>query len=144
MFATFFLTSATGWVSALLIAVTTAIPYVLGRRGPNSSLQQLGPFLIRLRLHYWLGYIILVLSIVHAAFSMTRATFSGSQSLGLFLAMGAFVLLFCQLVLGLNLSNPTQGRRGLRRWHFRAMLGVAVLGLGHIVLNSALIGVLIP
>ena len=74
---------------------------------------------------------------------MTRAILSERQSFGLFLAIGALALLFWQLVLRLNLRHPTKGRHGLRRWHFRAMIDVAVLGLGHLVLNSALIGVLI-
>jgi len=136
MFPNFYLTSASGWASALLVAITTTLPYMLRRRAANSQMQWLGPFLLRLRPHYWLGYIIAGLSMLHAFLAMNRQTLNGTSNLGLLLAMGALFLLFWQVMLGLSLKQRTESRRVQRRWHFTLMLGIVGLGMGHILLNS--------
>jgi len=145
MFATFLLTSTTGWAAALLVGVTSALPYVLGRGSSTSTIRRLGPFLSRLRPHYWLGYALLGLSTIHAALTLNnQAIVHASRPVGIALASGGLALLVGQLVLGLRLNGPCRGRGRLRRWHFRAMLGVAALGIGHLVLNSPLLGALLP
>ena len=106
-------------------------------------MQWLGPFLIRLRPHYWLGYIIVGLSLLHAALSMTRQLMSGTNSVGLLLATGTLMLLFIQLAIGISLSQRTENRREQRRWHFTLMLTIVAFGAGHIALNSVLLRVFI-
>lgn len=144
MFPNFYLTSISGWASALLVTITTTLPYVLRRRAANPQMRWLGPFLVRLRPHYWLGYIIVGLSLLHASLSMNRQTMNGANSLGLLLATGALFLLFWQVMLGMSLSKPTEGRRMQRRWHFTLMVSIMVLGISHILLNSVLVRVLFP
>ena len=128
-----------GWIAAILIAITTALAYFLRRHGSHPPTTQREPYLARLRLHYWLGYTILVTTGIHATISTTGRAANAGQSLGVVLAIGTLALLFWQLVLGLNLNGPTRNRQRLRRLHFRVMLGIVTLGLGHIVLNSALL-----
>jgi len=144
MLVTFLISPIIGWLSTLLIAVTITLPYILKRRRVNSTPQRHKPYLIRLRPHYWLGYILLMLSVVHAIFSLTSANMSDSQSLGVLFAIGALLFLFRQLVLGINLNSSTQHRRTLRRQHFRTMLVIIMLGLIHIFLNTTLISILFP
>lgn len=143
MFLNVYFVSASGWASALLVAITTSLPYLLRRRAVTPQTQWLGPFLVRLRPHYWLGYLIVGLSLLHAGLSMSRELMNGTNSLGLTLATGALFLLFWQVTLGLSLSQRTTHRRQQRRWHFAVMLGIAALGSGHIVLNSVLLRVLV-
>ncbi len=135
--------SISGWAAALLVTITTPLPYLLRRGVVNTmNLQWLGPFLLRLRPHYWLGYIIVGLSLLHASLSMTCQVMNGTSSLGLMLATGALFLLFWQVTLGVSLSQRTEHRRVQRHWHFAAMLGIVGLGSGHILLNSVFIRVL--
>jgi len=49
------------------------------------------------------------------------------------------VLIASQVLLGRRLSEPTRGDRlYLRRWHFWSMIGIVVLGLGHVALDGPL------
>jgi hypothetical protein len=83
------------------------------------------------------------LSMLHAMLSMNFQTMNGTSSFGLLLAMGALVLLLWQVMIGTSLSRPTENRRSQRRSHFALMVGIVVLGAGHILLNSVLVRLLI-
>lgn len=144
MFAAVLLTSISGWLSAILVGATTALPYVFRRKALNQQIRSLGPFLLRMKPHYWIGYVIVGLSTLHASLAMNKQTMSGTNMFGLLLATGALFLMFWQLIIGLSLRQPTEGRRTQRRWHFTVMLGIVSLGIGHIALNSVLARVLFP
>lgn len=97
--------------------------------------EQAAPYLRRLWPHFWLGYVILALSIVHAGTVM--GAMRRANSAGLLAATGAFFLLLFEIVLGLSLQDEgLSGRRPLRRLHFWTMAAfVATLGL-HLCLNG--------
>ena len=125
----FLLVSATGWVAVLVLGITTALPYLLrSRRGTSPFRQRLWP-------HYWLGYGLVVLVMVHSSFVMGPAM-ARSDSAGIWAATLALGLLFLQLALGLLLQNGNPSQRQLRRLHFRSMIALAVLVVVHLWRNG--------
>lgn len=133
-----FLASASGWVIVVLAAATISLPYLL--RGDFLKVEegQPPPYLIKLKPHYWIGYGILAFSFAHAWVAMSVGLTRMVDLAGIYLASGALAMLSIQFILGLRLRKPHQrNREKLRRWHFWTMLGVLILGLTHIVLNSA-------
>lgn len=125
----FLLVSATGWVAVLVLGITTALPYLLRSR------QGTTPFRKRLWPHYWLGYGLLVLVMVHSSFVMGPAM-ARSDAAGIWAATLALGLLFLQLALGLLLQNGSPSQRQLRRLHFRSMIALAVLVVVHLWRNG--------
>ncbi len=139
MFA-FAITSVTGWLMMVLLVATIIYPFLL-RAGLLGPVQ---PFLQRMRLHYWWGYAIGCLLLVHLWVSMSGGLARVVNTLGLYLATVAMFLVGIQIVLGRRLSWPKLAQRQLvRRWHFKIMLGLVVFILGHVVLDSALFQVLL-
>lgn len=60
-----------------------------------------------------------------------------TNSLGLYLATLALMLLFLQIAMGLALQQRSlPERRSVRSWHFWTMAGVVVLVGGHIWMNG--------
>jgi hypothetical protein len=134
LFAT--ISSVTGWGLIVLLIVTTAYPFLL-RGGMLGPVQ---PFLRRMRVHYWLGYGIASITLVHAWVAMSEGTAGRLNSSGLYLATVALLLMVVQIVLGRRLSFPKlQIRRVVRRWHFWVMVGIVVFVVGHILLNGGVI-----
>ncbi len=132
-------------ISGLLIVIavplTVAIPYVL-RRSPGSprlASAEKGQrsFLARMRPHFWIGYLIASLTVIHALIATTGGITGEINVLGLGLAaIGLFVVVF-QLSLGSLLTRPDVPERGvLRKVHFWTMCSLVALGLGHIILNG--------
>jgi hypothetical protein len=115
---------------------SSALPFLSrrARRGlTGPPLQQ------RLQPHYWLGYVIAAV-VVHAGVSTGTGVALRADAPGDYLATGALLLVFVQVLLGLLLREPSLRRRTVvRRRHVWVMGGIVALALGHIVLNSALV-----
>jgi hypothetical protein len=126
------LAESSGWAIALLTGVTIALPYVLRRR-PE--------YLARLRPHYWIGFTLAGLSLLHAglAMSSTPTPGGGDWAAGIWVATGAMLLVFGQVALGAGLRTlHGEARRQRRRLHFAVMALLVAGGLAHVVLNGAL------
>ena len=133
------ITSVTGWVLMILLIATILYPFLL-RRGLLGPVQ---PFLKRMRFHYWLGYSIAAIVMVHLWIPMSAGLAGKVNAAGLYLATAALILIFVQISLGRRLSWPKlSARRFVRRWHFWVMVGIMVFVLGHIVLNSTAIKII--
>ena len=132
----YYVTSISGWVILGLLFATILYPFLL-RSGFLGPVQ---PFLQRMRLHYWLGYSIAALVLIHAWIPMSERLAGSVNPLGLYLGTGALLLIFAQVALGRQLSWPKLSlRRVVRRWHFWVMVGLVAFVVGHIVLDSATI-----
>jgi hypothetical protein len=130
----YLLAESSGWVIAALTAVTITLPYLLRRR-----LQWAGPYLARLRPHYWIGFTIAGLSLLHAGLAMSSGPTPGGVdwTVGIWIALGAMLLVFGQLSLGLGLRQPgSPERKRRRRLHFLTMALLVGTGAGHLVLNG--------
>jgi len=130
----YLLAESSGWVIAALTAVTITLPYLLRRR-----LQWAGPYLERLQPHYWIGFTIAGLSLLHAGLAMSSGPTPGGVgwTVGIWIALGAMLLVFGQLSLGLGLRQPgSPERRRRRRLHFLTMALLIGAGAGHLVLNG--------
>lgn len=89
-------------------------------------------------MHYWLGYGIAVLVLIHAVVAMSSVRIAHLDQLGLYLAMVALLVTVAQVFIGLTLREKTAARRApLRRRHFWTMVALVALAFGHIALNSA-------
>jgi hypothetical protein len=131
--------SLAGRIATLLCVVVVALPYLLRRnrlsRGLGLAQGHARPYLRRLRPHFWVGYFILGLSVVHAGTVM--GAMGRANGIGIVPATGAFFLLLFEIALGLNLKDTRLAtRRPVRRLHFWTMVGFAgALGL-HLWLNG--------
>ena len=141
--------AASGWLLVALLASTIALPYRLRRRRP--SLMHRPPALAeppparpagrrRLRLHYWLGYAIAALAMVHGMASMTRSIAGRAHPAGLKLASLALLVAFGQVGIGLWLRGKSGGRAAVRRIHFWVMAALVALVALHVALDSWLLG----
>jgi hypothetical protein len=118
----FVLSEASGWLIVVLAAITVPLPYLVrGRRlAPQGwglgYLQRLGP-------HYWIGYTIAGLTVLHATFAMSGPIRGGGAYLtGLWIATAGLLLAFGQVGLGMRLRELRgTGRLRLRRWHLGMM-----------------------
>jgi len=137
----FFYTSASAWFASILIGVEILLPYLLRRTRLSEALGvaqgYVKPYLQRMWPHYWAGYLLLLLSFVHASIAMNAGYMKRANRMGLWFATGALGLLFLQAALGLVLQDPKlEARRLVRRWHFWTMLAIAVAVAIHIWLNA--------
>src|SRR5215469_7363457 len=134
------ITSATGWVMIVLLVATILYPFLL-RSGMLGPVQ---PFLKRMRFHYWLGYSIVGILLVHVVASMSAGLTSRTSALGLDLATVALLLIGGKVMLGRQLSWPKLSMRRVgRRWHFWVMVGIVAFVLGHLALGSGTIQALL-
>jgi heme/copper-type cytochrome/quinol oxidase subunit 4 len=137
---TFFYTNTLGWLASILLGAGIVMPYLLRRTVLS---QWLGisrsdkPYLQRMWAHYWIGYVVAPLALVHAWIPMQAGGARGVNMAGLWIATVSLVLLFLQIVLGLGLkANASPDRRRNRRIHYWTMLGIVVTVAGHIWLNG--------
>jgi hypothetical protein len=124
----YLISSLAGRVATVLCIFVILLPYGLRR---NHS----GPYLDRLWPHIWLGYLLLVLSIIHAG--TDTAAMARANPNGVWGATIAFLLLLVEVILGLQLCKRRLiGRKAVRRFHFWTMAAfVTALGL-HLWLNA--------
>lgn len=133
--------SISGWVGVILIGLEALLPYVY-RRGWLSRwlrVQQFfkRPYLTRLWPHYWLGYLLIALSLLHTALPMRPGGLRGQNLTGIWLAMAGLAALLLQLILGLLLRDTqVRERQPIRSWHYWLMFVVAVTVVGHVWLNG--------
>ncbi len=129
----YFIGSVAGRFATLLCVVAIALPYLLRRnrlsRGLGLAQEHAAPYLRRLWPHFWVGYLILGLTLVHAGTVM--GAMGRANGAGIWAATGAFFLLLFEVIVGLSLKDArTLSRRLLRRIHFWVMAGfVGALGL---------------
>jgi len=135
------LAESSGWAIAALTGVTVVLPYALRRRRSARA------FLERLRPHYWIGFTLAGLSLVHAGLSMSSAPVPGGLdwAVGIWVATGAMLLVFGQLSLGLGLRKTPDGldRQRRRRLHFLTMTLLVAAGAAHVALNGPLVRALL-
>ncbi len=137
---TYLVSIVAGRVAVVLCGFTILLPYVL-RRNRLSQILGLGQenataYLQRLWPHFWLGYLILAFSIVHAGTVM--AAMSRANQAGIWAATVALFLLMLEVMLGLSLKEGhTSGRLFLRRLHFWNMAMVVMLLAAHLCLNTS-------
>jgi hypothetical protein len=135
-----FLTSLSGWIQLPLFGALVPLPYLLRGKAFRTAGVRAGPFLERMRPHYWIGFTIAALTLLHAVVPMSTGLMRGANLTGVYLATGALFLVFIQVFLGINLRNPKlPDRRMVRHWHFWVMAAMAILGLIHVWLNSPLL-----
>jgi hypothetical protein len=143
----FLLMTATGWAAVLATGITIALPYIIRNTLRHTTAQSSAasssarlPSLpvpgwrIRLWPHYWLGYALLALVLVHTSFVMGPAM-GRSDATGIWSATLALCLLFLQIALGLILKEGTGNQRLMRRWHFWSMIVFIALLLTHLARN---------
>jgi len=120
-------TAALGWLALLLFGANLWLPYLLGRAPARLKC---------MRPHYWIGYSLPGLALLHAWIPMSRGNMNGMNMTGLWLATIALLLLGMQVVLGLLLRNSVAGVRStLQTGHFWTMAAAALLIVTHIALN---------
>ncbi len=91
------------------------------------------PYLHRLWPHFWLGYLILVFSVVHGF----TAAMSRANQAGVWAATAALFLLIVEVILGLSLRDVHLTRRtSVRRVHFWMMTVFVVSLASHLWLNA--------
>ena len=138
----FIFTSLSGWSLVVLTGISVCLALLFRRqlRDPKFRLRwEKGRiFLKRMRPHYWLGYAIAGITLVHAALALSSGWAKGANILGLMLAGLGMFLVFAQILLGRTLRRPrTPNRRQLRGLHLVLMFIIVTLGVGHILLDSS-------
>jgi hypothetical protein len=131
---TYALAEFTGWAIAALTCVTVALPYLLRRRARPAP-----TYLARLRPHYWIGFTLAGLSLLHAGLAMSSGPTpgGGDWAAGIWVATGALLLVLGQVSIGVGLRKARGAeRRRRRRLHFLTMTLLVTAGLVHVVLNG--------
>lgn len=119
--------SVAGRVATVLCVVAIALPYWVRRVRYGGYLRRLWP-------HFWVGYAISVLTIVHVGLVM--GAMGRANAAGIWAATVALLLLVFEIVVGLSLREVGVERRRLRRVHFWIMTAfVTSLGV-HVLLNG--------
>jgi hypothetical protein len=136
-----FYTSVSGWAAVIFVGLQIVLPYLLRRSWLSVSLGLaegfVAPYLKRMGVHYWLGYLVVGLSVAHAWVPMQARPMRGATTAGLWLGTAALFLLAMQVVLGLALRDPGLRERGqTRRWHCGVMVGAVLVVAGHVWLNK--------
>jgi hypothetical protein len=140
----FLLVGVTGWIAVLAIGVEVALPYILRETVRNqsstaSSASRPGR-IVRLRErmwpHYWLGYGLAALVLVHASLVMGPAM-GRADAAGIWAATLGLSALFLQIGLGLLLKSGSDKQRQIRRWHFWSMIGLVGIVAVHLVRNTS-------
>jgi hypothetical protein len=137
----FFYFSASGWIASLLLGVEILLPYLLRPSRVSRSLdivpRQSGRYLLRMKPHYWLGYVVLGLSTLHAWFPMQAGYMKRANMAGLSFATAALLLIMFQALSGLTLQDVrAPGRAKIRSCHYWTMIAVVLCVGAHIYLSA--------
>jgi hypothetical protein len=137
----YFLTSFSGWLATILIGLEILLPYLLRRSRLSDSLGFsagfVRPYLQRMKIHYWLGYLVLILSGSHAWIAMEAGNGSRNNGFGIWYATATLGLLALQNGVGFALQRPEVSlRKYIRGWHYRIMTAIVLFAAAHIWLNS--------
>jgi hypothetical protein len=104
-------------------------------RGLGLAQEHASPYLRRLWPHFWVGYLVLALSTLHAGAVMPAM--GRAKGTGIWAATTAFFLLLFQVVLGLSLKEEgCSPRRPLRRIHFWMMVAFVGALTAHLWSNG--------
>jgi hypothetical protein len=136
---TYLVSIVAGRAAGVLCAIAIVLPYLLRRNRLSRSLglaqDNPAPYLHRLWPHFWLGYLILTLSMIHAGTVM--AAMSRANQTGIWAATIALFLIVLEVMLGLSLKDiRLTGRTLFRRVHFWTMTVFLVLLTMHLWLNT--------
>ncbi len=136
----YLVSSVTGWIAVILAAFEIVLPYWLRRVSPIQDRATPGShpstYLGRMRPHYWLGYLLIALSLAHAS-AVMRTPLGRANAKGIWAATGALALLLLQFWLGLYLQTAVgRSRQLVKRCHFWGMVSIAGLLILHIGLNA--------
>lgn len=138
----FLLVGVTGWIAVLAIGVEVALPYLLResvRKQSATSCAERAGRLVSLREkmwpHYWLGYGLAALVLVHSS-SVMGPAMGRADAVGIWAATLGLCALFLQIGLGLLLRSRGDNQRQTRRWHFWSMLGLVGMVAVHLIQNS--------
>jgi hypothetical protein len=136
----YFVGSATGWIAVILMVFEIVLPYLIRRvslsQPPTLSQTPASTYLGRMWPHYWLGYALVALALVHA-FAVMEGPVGRANAEGIWAATGALLLLFLQVSLGLYLqSRRATSRRLVKRCHFWGRLAAVGFLVLHIGLNG--------
>jgi len=135
------LISISGWIAVNLIGLEVVLPYVY-RRGWLSRWMRVEqffqqPYLARMWPHYWLGYLLLALSVLHSVLPMRPGGLRGQNMTGIWLGTLGLAALLLQTVLGLYLQDTAlRERRPMRSWHYWLMFLVILTVSVHVWLNG--------
>lgn len=136
-----FLTVWTGWAVVVLLVGASLVPFYLRRIAtagpqPPSPSERLAP-------HRAMGYAAGVFVVLHAVLPLLPPSIRDANRFGLSLAMSALALVAAQVALGLKLRIPgLPDRLVTRRLHLWALVAIAILVLGHVILNGRTVGLL--
>ncbi len=120
--------TSTGWFAVLLVPALITLPY-LARYAVS------GPVGIRV-LHYWTGYSVGALGLVHTLATMYTPAIRHTNGTGLRLATLALLLLLIQALLGIGLQQVRPPRRDrLRQLHYWLMYATTAAIVSHVALN---------
>jgi hypothetical protein len=137
-----FITSITGWIAVVLIGLEILLPYLYRKNRLSVWLRTAAnatsaPYLKRLWPHYWFGYLLLVLGVIHTVVPMQAGHLRQWNLTGLWIATVALLLMLVQGALGLWLQDSKLvGRALLRSWHYWLMFGIVLLVGVHVWLNG--------
>lgn len=123
-------TASLGWIAALLLAATVAVPYFVRAAATSGT-----PRLQWMGVHFWIGPVIFLVAFVHAWLPMSAGV--ARQGLaGIWLATFALLVMGWQVASGLRLRGSDAARhQSRRRRHFWTMTAIVVLVLAHIAIN---------
>jgi hypothetical protein len=136
------ITSITGWIACVLIGLEILLPYIFRKNRLSVWLRTAAnatssPYLKRLWPHYWLGYLLLLLGLVHTVVPMQADHIRQWNMTGLWIATAALLLMLLQGALGLWLQDSKLSTRSLLRgWHYWLMFGIVLLAGVHVWLNG--------
>ena len=126
----------------MLIGLEILLPYLYRKNRLSLWLRTAAnatsaPYLKRLWPHYWFGYLLLILGVIHTVVPMQAGHLRQWNLTGLWIAAVALLLMLLQGALGLWLQDSKLVRRALlRSWHYWLMFGIVLLVGVHVWLNG--------
>src|SRR5579872_92430 len=125
-------------IATVLCVIVIALPYGLRRNRVSEwlGIQPRAGVSYRARMwpHFWMGYVILALSIAHVGLAMSAM--GRANPTGILAATAAFFLLLFEIALGLTLRKPSAAsRKSLLRIQFWMMVAFLAMLAVHVWLT---------